>query len=97
MSRPRPYPDLVPTRDANGHVCIEYFAEVQRRNSEAASAQGEVRMVARLETDAARTVYLDGVAEERGKDVAIELRRRVWEYMKWHGLAPEPQQEGLFA
>lgn len=84
-------------RDASGNVTIEWFAEIQARNSAAASVEGEVRMVARMETNAQRTVYLEGVREERGREVAHQLRRRVFEYMQANGIRhDEPQQEALF-
>lgn len=92
------YPDIPVTRDASGNVSIEYFAEVQRRDSEAASVGGEIRMVANMPTDAARTVYLDGVAKERGREAAHRLRRQAWEHMRLQGQAhDQPQQETLFA
>lgn len=84
-------------RDGNGHVAIDYFAEIQRRNSEAASVQGEVRMVARMETNAQRTVYLERVIESRGMESAAALRRQVFAYMQANGIRhDEPQQEALF-
>lgn len=89
--------DLQPWRDSNGHVHVDYFAERQRRASEEASVGGEVRMVANLGTNAARTVYLESVAEQRGKRAALDLRRMVWGYMQANGIRfDEPEQVDLF-
>jgi hypothetical protein len=52
-------------------------------------------MLAGLETDAKRTVYLEEVWNERGEETARALRAAVWERMRAHGAAPAPQQEAL--
>lgn len=75
---------------------IEFFAKIQAKAQE--GMDGEVKMLVRMETDAARTVYLEQVAETRGRTSSQELRRRVWAYMQANGIKPnDSEQAGLFA
>jgi hypothetical protein len=82
--------------DLNGNVAISYFAGLQEKAK--AGMEGEIRMVARMDTDAQRTVYLEGVAEHRGRRAAAELRRKVWAWMKAEEVfRVEHEQQELFA
>lgn len=77
-------------------VPVSFFAEIQAR-TEKFRLECEARWVATFDTDAHRTVYLEGVWDKRGEAAAKILREAVWAEMKKAGLAVEPQQEALFA
>lgn len=74
-----------------GSFTAEAYAQMERDRHES-----EVRYLASFDTDAHRAVYLERTFEKRGEAAAKRLRADVWDYMKKHGLAVQPEQEALF-
>lgn len=72
---------------------IAFFAALQAVEEPRRHAC-EVRMVAAIDTDSHRSVYLEGVRDKRGRDAALLLRQDVWHYLRNNN---QLRQEVLFA
>ena len=59
---------------------IAWYAALQAKARE--GMNGEVKLLARMETNAERSAYLEEVVKARGKPSAMELRTKVWAYMQ---------------
>lgn len=57
----------------------ELAAEIE--GLEPARHLAEVKMVANMDTNAKRAVYIEDVRTKRGKDAAEKLRRDTWRHM----------------